>query len=265
MNRTLTVILFALSISCSGAQGTGADTAADEEQSDESEEYGDSVEALTLERVRISLQNQGCARLQILESAQLADPEGMVVVVTAEICEGYEELGPTALLVSAVGNEYLQSNTLHLLPGLHDHHAETVEVLELSAPRVAPSNESVVLLRYRTPPSSEADASEFIERTIVGTFSADALELSVVQPTSFDVRFGRGRLRGNGQLQLVDSDEDGDLDIQLDVTTTGERCPRGGACRNGELHCQQTSAWTGRRFSDTLNGDACLYIGQLEL
>lgn len=265
MNRTLLVTVLALTLSCSGSQRTGANSSSEEESSDESEEYGESVERLTLERVRISLQNQGCARLQILDSAELADPEGIVVVITAEICEGYEELGPTALLVAAVGNEYLQSNTLHLLPGLHGDHAEAVEVLELSAPLVAPDNESVVLLRYRTPPSSEEDAAEFVERTIVGTFSADALELSVVQPTRFDVRFGRGRLHGEGQLELSDADDDGDLDIMLDVTATGEGCPGAPACRNGEHHCQQTSAWTGRRFSNTLEGGACLYVGQLEL
>ena len=126
-------------LSCSGAQSPG-DEATDETEdgADEDESsYGDAVEPVTLERVRTGLRNQGCARVEVLESAELADPEGMVVVMTAELCEGYLDLGPAAFLVSAVGKEYIQSNTLHPLPDLHGEHAEQVEVLSLRAPRVS--------------------------------------------------------------------------------------------------------------------------------
>jgi hypothetical protein len=249
---------------CSGSRGAGeAQEPDDQAEAAAPESDEEAVRPLDLAKVQQSLRNQGCQDPQVLQSAPLQNPEGMVLVVTTELCEGFEPLGPVAMLVAAVGNEYLQSNTLHPLPGLGGANAEQVEVLALESQLIQESGTSVILLRYRVPPTS-AGGQQFIERAVVGTFDAEALALAMVQPVNFDVRLGRGRLRGEGSVTLADADNDSDLDIQIDITATGQGCS-GGQCRNGAHHCQQTTAWQGRAFDENLQGDECAYIGQLEL
>ncbi len=260
VTRAIPIGLISFLAACAGAQTPSEDA---REALVEAEDE-DAVRPLDQAMVVQSLRNMGCERVQILESATLEDPEGLVVVMTAEICEGFEELGVSAMIVTAVGNEYLQSNTLLPLPGLGGEHAEAVEVLELRAPRVSSGGETVVRLVYRVPPTGE-EGGDFVERVAIGTFSADALELSVVQPVRYELGLGRSRLQGEGTVVLEDVDDDGDLDLRFDLRATGERCGRGSVCRNGEHTCQMTSAWTGRRFNDSLSGDGCLYLGQLEL
>lgn len=263
LRRSLMLCLIIVT-SCSGARaGTDETNEADDAVEGGDSEYTEAVEALTLPRVQQSLVNQGCQSLRLLESTELQYPEGLVMVVEAEFCEGYEQLGLATFLITAVGNEFIQSNTLHALPGIGEPATSAVEVLEFDAPRIQESGSSVVYLRYRTPASS-AGGNQFIERVIIGTFSAEALELSAVQPVNYDVRLGRGRLTGEGSVELVDSDNDGDLDIVFDLAATGQSC-QGDPCRNGEHRCQQTTAWTGRRFDQNLQGDGCVYLGQLEL
>lgn len=263
-NRTLVVCLISAA-SCSGSRaGTDEVNEADDIEDDGDSEYTESVEPLTLRRVQQSLVNQGCQSLRLIESVELEYPEGLVMVVEAELCEGFEQDGLAAFLISAVGNEFIQSNTLHPLPGIGEPATSAVEILSLEAPRVQESGSSVVYLRYRTPASS-AGGNHFVERVIVGTFSAEALELSVVQPVNYDVRLGSGRMTGEGRVELEDTDNDGDLDIVFDLTATGRSCGQSDRCRNGEHRCQQTTAWTGRRFSENLEGDGCIFLGQLEL
>lgn len=268
MTRTIALLLCAaLWSGCSGSRGAGeAQEADDEVESAAPESDEEVVRPLDLAKVQQSLRNQGCQDPQVLQSTELQNPEGLVLVVTTELCEGFEPLGPVAMLVAAVGNEYLQSNTLLPLPGLGGGNAEQVEVLALESQLIQESGTSVVLLRYRVPPTSAEGqvSAQFVERAVVGTFAAEALEIAMAQPVNFDVRLGRGRLRGEGSVTLVDSDDDGDLDIQIDVTATGQGCG-GGACRNGAHHCQQTTAWQGRAYDESLQGDECAYVGSLEL
>lgn len=269
MTRTIALTLCAaLWTGCSGSRGAGgAQEADDQAEAAAPESDEEAVRPLDLAKVQQSLRNQGCQDPQVLRSTELQNPEGMVLVVTTELCEGFEQLGPVAMLVAAVGNEYLQSNTLHPLPGLGGGTAEQVEVLALESQLIQESGTSVVLLRYRVPPTSAEGQppAQFVERAVVGTFAAEALELAMIQPVNFDVRLGRGRLRGEGSVTLVDGDADGDLDVQIDITATGQGCGRGGECRNGVHHCQQTTAYQGRAFDESLQGDECAYVGQLEL
>jgi hypothetical protein len=254
----------ALAAGCSGSRGGGAQEVDDAVEPEADAAAEDVVRPLDVAKVRQSMRNQGCQDPQVVQSTQLQNPEGMALVVTTELCEGFENLGPVAMLVAAVGNEYLQSNTLLPLPGLGGANAEQVEVLALESRLIQESGTSVVLLRYRVPPTS-AGGQQFVERVVIGTFAAEALEAAMVQPVTFDVRVGRGRLRGEGSVELADSDNDGDLDVQIDVTATGQGCGGGGQCRNGAHHCQQTTAWLGRAFDENLQGDECAYVGQLDL
>lgn len=241
-----------------GSSQTETETPDDTDVRDPDSSYTDAVEPLTIARVQASLEGQECTELELLRRDDLEEPEGMIMVIYANGCEGFDTLGRVAFIVSAVGNEHIQSNTLLPLPGLNSATAEAIELQELDAQRVSPEGPSVVLLRYRV----EGAGGQFIERSIVATFSVEALELTVVQPTNYNLQLGGGRMTGEGTLELADADDDGDLDIQLDLSATGRGCS--GPCRNGQHSCEQTSAWGGRRFSDALSEGGCEYLGTLE-
>lgn len=269
MRRALALLAVPLMLSCSGSQ-TRPETAQDDEDeggtrpSFGSESAGEDVGRLTLERATAGLQNQGCMNIEVLSSAELAHPEGLALVMTAELCEGYEDDGQLAYLVSAVGNAYVMSNTVHPLTGVGGGRVSDVAVLSLEAPQPDRNGPSVVVLRYRTPPEG-SEGPGWMERLVVGTFSADALDLAVTQPLTFDVRVGGGHLTGEGSSELVDADGDGDLDLRMVLSATGRGCGRGGACRNGEHRCEVTVPWARSGYEVELTGDDCLYLGRLEL
>jgi hypothetical protein len=264
MKRAWSLLLL-VAIGCSGSRAGRGDAEEPEgarRPSFGSETAGENIGALTDQLVRQGLENQGCFNVEILASAELQHPGGKALVMRAELCSGYEEEPPLAYLATAVGTEFAMSNTLQPLLGIGRGHTDQVRVISFEAPRVERNGPNIVVLRYRTPAEGEGD---WLEQLIVGTFSADALDLAVVQPLSYDLRVGGGRMTGDGSFELADTNGDGRLDLRMTLHATGQGCGGGRNCRNGEHRCELTVPWRATGYEVELSGDDCVFLGRLEL
>ena len=263
--KLLALLVVVSLVACSGGQARRDVTAASESgrPSFGGESAGQDVGRLTLDMALQGLANQGCSDVEVLGSEEVARPGGFVVVFVAQLCEGFEDAGRVAMVASAIGSEFVLSNTLHVLPGIGGSPTDRIGVLELAVHEVHRGGSSVVLLRYRSPSESEA-ARDWVERAVVGTFSVDALDLAVVQPLRFDLRAGGGRIRGEGSLSFEDTDGDGNLDLRMELSAEGQGCRRD-PCRRGSHRCEATVPWQRGGYDVVLEGEACLYLGRLEL